>query len=120
LVSSSLSGVGPFKFVCCPRVPEISSVDHQLSCLELGSHCVGLLGACFFVLPPFSGAMSVIFQLAPCCQCVVMVCWLFFNFAVSFDFGCCSLAQEMRFVDCYLPYFRQWVITGPLSALLPF
>jgi hypothetical protein len=23
-------------------------------------------------------------------------------------------------VDCYLPYFRQWLITLPLSALLPF
>jgi hypothetical protein len=30
---------------------------------------------------------------------------------------CCSLAQEMSFVDCYLPYFRQWLITHPLSAL---
>jgi hypothetical protein len=45
---------------------------------------------------------------------------LFFNFAVSFDFGCCLLAQEMSFVDCYLPYFRQQLITGLLSALLPF
>jgi hypothetical protein len=23
-------------------------------------------------------------------------------------------------VDCYLPYFSQWLITHPLSALLPF
>jgi hypothetical protein len=23
-------------------------------------------------------------------------------------------------VDLYLPYFRQWLITGPLLALLPF
>jgi hypothetical protein len=59
-------------------------------------------------------------QLAPCCQHVVIVCWLFFNFAVSFDFGCCSLAQEMSSVDCYLPYFRQQLITCPLWALLPF
>jgi hypothetical protein len=45
---------------------------------------------------------------------------LFFNFAVSFDFGCCSLAQEMSFVGCYLPYFRQWLITSLLSALFLF
>jgi hypothetical protein len=47
-----------------------------------------------------------------------MVCWSFFSFAVSFDFGCCSLAQ-MSFVDRYLPCFRQQLITGWLSALLP-
>jgi hypothetical protein len=45
---------------------------------------------------------------------------IFFNFAVLFDFGCCSLAQEMSFVDYYLPYFRQQLITHPLLALLPF
>jgi hypothetical protein len=44
------------------------------SCLELGFHCVGLLGACFFALPPFSGARSVICQPAPCCQCVMLFC----------------------------------------------
>jgi hypothetical protein len=49
-----------------------------------------------------------------------MVCWLFFNFAVLFDFGCCSLAQEMIFVDCYLLYFRQQLITCLLSAFLLF
>jgi hypothetical protein len=48
-----------------------------------------------------------------------MVCCLFFNFAASFDFGC-SLAQEMNFVDCYLAYFKQQLITWVLSALLPF
>jgi hypothetical protein len=85
-----------------------------------GFHCVGLLGVCFFALPPFSGVRSVICQPAPCCQCVTMVCWLFFNFAVSFDFGCCSLTQEMSFVGHYLPYFRQWLIIQMLSAFLPF
>jgi hypothetical protein len=49
-----------------------------------------------------------------------MVFWLFFNFAVSFDFVYCSLAQEMSFVDYYLPFFRQWLITHLLLALLPF
>jgi hypothetical protein len=39
---------------------------------------------------------------------------------VLFDFGYCSLAQEMSFVDRYLPYFRQRLITHLLLALLPF
>jgi hypothetical protein len=43
-----------------------------------------------------------------------------FNFVELFDFGCCSLAQEMTFVVHYLPYFRQWLITHPVSVLLPF
>jgi hypothetical protein len=66
-----------------------------------------------------SGGQLLICQPAPCCQQVVMVCW-FFNFALSFDFRCCSLAEEMSFVDLYLPCFRQWLITHLLSALLPF
>jgi hypothetical protein len=39
---------------------------------------------------------------------------------VSFDFGYCSLVQEMGFVDCYLPYFMQRLFTGLLSVLLHF
>jgi hypothetical protein len=62
----------------------------------------------------------MICQPAPCYQHVVMVYRLFFNFALLFDFGCWSLAQEMNFEDCYLPYFMQWLITLPLLALLPF
>jgi hypothetical protein len=42
----------------------------------------------------------VIHQLVLCCQHVVMVHCLFFNFVVSFDFGCCSLAQGMSPVVC--------------------
>jgi hypothetical protein len=49
-----------------------------------------------------------------------MVCCLFFHFVEQFDFGYCSLAQEMSFVDHYLPYFRQRLVTCPLLALLPF
>jgi hypothetical protein len=45
---------------------------------------------------------------------------LFFNFAVLFDFGYCSLAHEMSFVDGYLAYFKQQLITGQLLALLSF
>jgi hypothetical protein len=69
--------------------------------------CACLLGICFFALPLFCGAGSVICQLPPGCQCVVMVRCLFFNFAEPFDFGCCSLAQEMSFVVHYMPCFRQ-------------
>jgi hypothetical protein len=43
----------------------------------------------------------------------MLVFWLF-------DFGCCSLVQETSFVDRYLPYFRQWLITHLLSACLLF
>jgi hypothetical protein len=50
----------------------------------------------------------------------MMVCCLFFNFKGQFDFGCCSLAQEMNFVAHYLPCFREWLITGLLSTFLPF
>jgi hypothetical protein len=85
----------------------------------LGFLCDGLLGTCFFAVHTFSGARSEICQLALCCQHVMLVCWLFFNFVTSFDFGCCSLAQEMKFLDCYLPYFRQQLITCPLLAGLP-
>jgi hypothetical protein len=88
--------------------------------LELGFLCVGLLGACFFAVPPFSGARSESPQQAPCCQHVMLICWLFFNFVTLFDFGCCSLSQEMSFVPHYLPYFRQWLITHWLSVCLPF
>jgi hypothetical protein len=49
-----------------------------------------------------------------------MVPCLFFNFAEPFDFGCCSLAQEMNFVVHYVSCFKQWRITCPLSAFLPF
>jgi hypothetical protein len=97
----------------------ISSVAHQLSCFGFGFSLYLITRSCFFTSRSFSGARSVICQLALCGQHVVMVCWLFFSFAVSFDFGCCSLA-EMIFVDHYLPYFRQQLITHPLSALLPF
>jgi hypothetical protein len=53
--------------------------------------------------------------LSVCCDVLL----IFFNFAVSFDFGCCSLDQEMSFVDHYQLYFRKWLITCLLSAVLP-
>jgi hypothetical protein len=50
-----------------------------------------------------------------------MVCCLFCNFAGLFDFGCCSLAQEMSFVN-HSSTNRTCPISGSgLSpALLPF
>jgi hypothetical protein len=71
-------------------------------------------------LSPFSGARLEIHQPYPCCQSVRLVCWLFFNFVTLFDFGCCSLTQEMSFANRYLPYFRQRLITNPLLALSHF
>jgi hypothetical protein len=48
-----------------------------------------------------------------CCERVMLVCWLFFSFAMSFDIGCCSLSKEMSFVVHYLPCFRQQLIFIP-------
>jgi hypothetical protein len=70
--------------------------------MELGFCCVGLLGACVFASPPFSGVRSEISQPAPYCHCVMLVCWLFLNFA-AFDFGCCLLSANE--------------LCGPLSIL---
>jgi hypothetical protein len=76
-------------------------------------------GGLFLCLAPFlwgkPGDLSATSLLSACCDGL-----LFFNFAEPFDFGCCSLAQEMSFVVRYLPCFRQWLITCPLLAFLPF
>jgi hypothetical protein len=88
--------------------------------LQLGSCCVGLLHAFYIDSHPFSWARSEIHQLALCYQHVMLVCRWFFNFAMSFGFGCSSLVQETRFVDHYLLYFRQWLLPYLLSAHLPF
>jgi hypothetical protein len=115
LVSSSLSEMW---FVLRFQRSALWPTNHPA--LELGFLCVDLLGACFFASPPFSGATSEFCQPAPCCQCAMLVCWLFFNFATSFESGCCLLAQEISFVDHCLPYFRQCLITLPLPGHLPF
>jgi hypothetical protein len=115
LVSSSLSEV-----LLALRFQKSALWPSSHPALQLGSHYVGLLGACYFALYPFSGAKSEIHQLSVCCQCFILVCWLFFNFATLFNFGCSSLVQEMSFVDHYLPYFRQQLITCPMSPHLPY
>jgi hypothetical protein len=53
LVSSSFNGVWQFKFVCCPQVPEISSVAHQLSCFGVGFLLCWITGVLFLWLTPF-------------------------------------------------------------------
>jgi hypothetical protein len=65
-------------------------------------------------------AILVIHQPAPCCQCVVMVCCLFFNFAELFDFWVLLTGSGDDFSVCYLPYFRQWLTIRLLLAFLPF
>jgi hypothetical protein len=115
LVRSSLSEVWQFKFACVLRFRRSALQSTSCPALEVAFCCACLWGgACFFASPPFSGAGSVICQLPPCCQCVMMVHCLFFNFVGQFGFGCCSLAQEMSSVICYLPCFREWLITCPL------
>jgi hypothetical protein len=117
LVCSSLGEVWQFKFACCPQVQEITSVVHQLSCFG-GSFSLCLFtGGLFLCLTPFFWGRVSVLPEAPCCQRVVMVRCLFFNFAEQFDFGCCSLALEMSFVIHCLPCLREWLITYPL---LPF
>jgi hypothetical protein len=53
LVSSSLNEVWQFEFVCCPQVPEISSVALQTSCFGVGFLLCWLTGGLFLCLSPF-------------------------------------------------------------------
>jgi hypothetical protein len=120
LLGQILLQVWQFYFECCTQVQEISSVVHWLSCSGGGfSLCsftrISMLGAYFFAPPNFYGSGSVSHQLSHYCQCVMMVHCLFFNFVGQSDFGCCSLAQEMSSMIHYLPCFREWLITHPLS-----
>jgi hypothetical protein len=89
--------------------------------LELPYLCASLLGACVFAFPPFPGAMarSVIHQPAANYQHVVMVHCLFLHAAEPSDYGCPGTGP-WSLLSSLLPYFRQWPITCPLSALLPF
>jgi hypothetical protein len=124
LVSSSPTEVEQFKFECCALVQEMIPVIHYLPCFGGGFLLclfigVSALGAYFFALPPFSGAGSVFHQ-PPLLSVCYAVCCLLFSFGGQFDFGCCSLAQEMSSVICYLPYFGEWLIVHLLSAFLPF
>jgi hypothetical protein len=98
----------------------ISTVAHQLSGFGVGFSLCLITGGLFLCLSPFlQGKVSDLSAgplLPACCNGLLII----FQSSVSFDFGCCSLAQEMSFVNFYLPYFRQQLITCLLSALLPF
>jgi hypothetical protein len=125
LVSSSPIEVWQFKFKIFPQVWEISSVVHFLSCFGGGFLLclftgISMLGTYFFAPSPFPCGRVSVLSVLPCSQCVMMVHCLFFNFAGQFDFGCCSLAQEMSSVIHYLPCFREWPITCQVLAFLPF
>jgi hypothetical protein len=77
LVSSSLSEVWLFKFVCCPQVPEISSVAHQLSCFGVGFLLCWFTGGLFLSLAPFllgQGQCSISWPLlSVCCGGLLIV-----------------------------------------------
>jgi hypothetical protein len=85
----------------------LSSVAHQPTCSGVGFLLCWFINGLFLCLTPFLwdkvSVLSASPLLSACYDGLLMV----FNFAVLFDFGCCSLAQEMSFVDCYLLYFRQ-------------
>jgi hypothetical protein len=89
----------------------ISSVVHQLSCFGVGFSLCWLTGGLCLCLAPFLWGKVSDLSASPLLSAFMMVCWLFFSFAVLFDFGYCSLDQEMSFVDRYLPCFRQQIIT---------
>jgi hypothetical protein len=73
-------------------------------------------GGLFICAPP--SLVQVQCSFSPfCCLCVMTVCCLFFSFAEQLGFRCCSLAQKMNSVICYLPCFREWLITHPPSCL---
>jgi hypothetical protein len=65
-----------------------------------------MLGAYLFALPPFFGARSVFHQ-----PPLLLMCYdisLFdFQFVGQFNFGCCSLAQEMISVIHFLLCFGE-------------
>jgi hypothetical protein len=96
------------------QFPEISSVVHHLSCFSVGFLLCWFTGGLFVCFTPFLWGKISDPPPRPLCLRVVMIDCLFFNFAEPFGFGCSSLIQEMTFIDHYLPYFRQWLITYPL------
>jgi hypothetical protein len=63
-------------------------------------------GSLFLCLAPFPWSRVSVLSAPPAVVMhVVMVQYLFFNFVGQFDFGCCSVVQEMSSVIHYLPCF---------------
>jgi hypothetical protein len=94
-----------------------SSLSEVWLVLSFRRSALWFMSACFCLAPFLWGRvrdLSAGSQLSACYVGLLIV----FHFSLLFDFGCCSLAQEMSFVDCYLPYFRQWFITCPLPAFV--
>jgi hypothetical protein len=115
LVSSSLSEVW-----LVLRFQRLALWPTSHPALELSSYCVGVLGACYFAHTLSQGQGQSSINQLHVVRSLFWFCWLFFNFLILFDFGCNSLVQQISFVDCYLPYFRQQLISCLLSAHLPF
>jgi hypothetical protein len=101
-----LSQLLPQRRVACPQVLVISSVAHQHPALELGFCCVGLLGASYFAMPPFSGTKSVFCLLAPA---VSVLWWL----ADCFSILSCCLTLD---VAHWLRRWILWTSTCPISG----
>jgi hypothetical protein len=111
LVSSFLSEVRQFEFVHCPQVLENSSVAHQPSCFGVRFSLCWFIGGLFLRFTSFlldkvrdSSAGSL---LSACYDGLLIG----FQFCSIVSLWCCSMAQEMSFVDLYMLYFRQWLIT---------
>jgi hypothetical protein len=106
LVSSSLSEVWQFKFVCCPLFPRSTLSLTSCPALEMGFCCAGLLG--FFSLPcPLSlgqGQWSVSQPPA-----VSMLWW----FADRFSILQCHLTLD---VAHWLRRWALWSTTCPTSG----
>jgi hypothetical protein len=97
----------------------ISSVAHQLSCLELSFHCAWLLGACFFASPLFPGQVQWSISwllLSVCCDGLLII----FQFCSIIWLWVLLTGSGDELCGHYLPFFRQRLITHLLLALLPF
>jgi uncharacterized protein YjeT (DUF2065 family) len=81
----------------------ISYVTHQLFCFGVGFSLCWFIEGLFVCLAPFLWHKVSVVSAGPLllmhCDGLLIV----FNFAASFYFGCSSLAQDMNFVDHYLP-----------------
>jgi hypothetical protein len=97
-----------------PQCLEISFVAHQPSCFGGWFSLCWFTVVLFLCLAPFLWGkvrdLSYGSLLSACYAGLLTV----FNFATLFTFGWCSLAQEMSFVDRYLPYFRLSLSPTPI------
>jgi hypothetical protein len=71
--------------------------------LGLGFPSIGLLGAYFFALCPFSGVRSEVHQLVLCCQHVMLICWVFSILQCCLTLEVAQWLRTWAFMNCYLP-----------------